>query len=404
MMVTCDDVPQEVAGRIESKGLFCEENECWWVHLITEMILKVRGFGMANMANGMVYIPESKPVPVVAPGEFVFAAIALNHGHIYGMCRELINAGGTLASVYDPDPAKVAAFIAAFPQAVSARSEEEILADPGIMLVAGAAVASERCALGLRVMEAGKDYFTDKAPLTTLEQLAAAKAKVAETGRKYMVYYSERLHSETSVFAEQLIAQGAIGKVIQVLGLGPHRLNAAVRPRWFFEKEKYGGILCDIGSHQVEQILFYTGAKDATVTHSQIGNFAHPQYPELDDFGDATVLTDNGATGYFRVDWFTPDGLQAWGDGRSIILGTEGFIEQRKYMNLGTKDGDGHIFLANGKEETHFHVKGKVGFPFFGRLILDCLHRTENAMTQAHAFKAAELCVRAQMQAARIAP
>jgi len=256
--------------------------------------------------------------------------------------------------------------------------------------------------LGLRVMDAGKDYFTDKAPLTTLEQLALAKEAVIRTGKKYMVYYSERLHVETAIFAGQLIEQGAIGKVIQVIGLGPHRLSAKTRPEWFFEKEKYGGILCDIGSHQIEQILFYTGAKNATIVRSQIANYHNPEYPGLDDFGDAMLVCDNGATGYFRVDWFTPDGLQMWGDGRSFILGTEGFIEQRKYMNLGTKDGSAHLFLANGKEETHFNVFGKVGYPFFGELILDCLYRTEKAMTQEHAFKAAELCVKAQMQAVKI--
>lgn len=354
---------------------------------------------MTNRSDGMNYAPQGKPQPVVKPGEFIFAAVALDHGHIYGMCNGLIEAGATLKSVYDPDPAKVAAFCQRYPWVKPAVSEMEILEDPEVMLVAGAAVPSARCALGLRVLEAGKDYFTDKAPLTTLEQLAAAKAKVAQTGKKYMVYYSERLHVEAAVFAGQLIAEGAIGRVIQVLGLGPHRLNAKNRPDWFFIKEKYGGILCDIGSHQIEQILFYTGAKDATIAYSQIGNFNHPSYPELDDFGDAILVTDNGATGYFRVDWFTPDALQTWGDGRCIILGTKGYLELRKYMNIGANDGPDHLFLANDKGETHFNLAGKVGFPFFGQLILDCLHRTERAMTQEHAFKAAELAVKAQLQA-----
>ena len=359
---------------------------------------------MANLSDGQNYAPEGKPSPVVRPGEFTFSAVALDHGHIYGMCNGLTEAGAVLKSVYDPDPAKMDAFCKAYPHVKRAGSEGEILSDPEIQLVAGAAVTNERCALGLRVMDAGKDYFTDKAPLTTLEQLEAAKEAVKRTGKKYMVYYSERLHVETAVFAGQLIEQGAIGRVVQVLGLGPHRLGAAGRPDWFFKKEQYGGILCDIGSHQIEQILFYTGAKDAAVTHSQTGNFNHPEYPELDDFGDASLLTDTGASGYFRVDWFTPDGLQTWGDGRNIILGTEGFIEQRKYMNLGTNDGPGHLFLANGKEETHYNVHGKVGYPFFGQLILDCLNRAENAMTQEHAFKAAELCVKAQINAKVIAP
>jgi predicted dehydrogenase len=359
---------------------------------------------MASVSDGMSYAPKGKPNPVVKKGEFTFSVIALDHGHIYGMCNGLMEAGAELKSVYDPDPKKLDEFCGKFPGIIRARSEDEILSDPQVMLVAGAAVTSERCPLGLRVLAAGKDYFTDKAPLTTLDQLEAVKARVRKTGKKYMVYYSERLHVESAVFAGQLIEQGAIGRVIQVIGLGPHRLGAAGRPDWFFKKEKYGGILCDIGSHQIEQFLYYAGVKDAQIVHSQIANYNHPEYPELDDFGDATLLGDNGATQYFRVDWFTPDGLQMWGDGRSIILGTEGYIEQRKYMNLGIKgSGGGHVYLANGKEETYYNVEGKVGYPFFGKLILDCINRTENAMTQEHAFKAAELCVKAQMQAVKIA-
>ncbi len=350
--------------------------------------------------DGMSYAPKGKTAPVVKPGEFLIAAVALDHGHIYGMCNGLVEAGATIKWVYDPDPKKVENFRKAFPGVKAAGSEEEVLSDPAVKLVAGAAVTSERCAHGIRVIEAGKDYFTDKAPLVSLEQLAAAKAAVDKYNKKYMVYYSERLHVAAAVYAGELIKEGAVGKVIQVLGMGPHRLNAPSRPDWFFKKTKYGGILCDIGSHQIEQFLFYAGVKEARVVRSQIGNFNHPEYPELDDFGDAMLVGDNGATQYFRVDWFTPDGLGTWGDGRTFILGTKGYIELRKYINIGMKDGtSNHVFLANQKEEKHLEVTGQVGYPYFGELILDCLNRTENAMTQAHAFKAAELCVRAQMQA-----
>lgn len=352
--------------------------------------------------DGMNYAPEGKPNKVVGPGEFKFAAIALDHGHIYGMCNGLVEAGAELKWVYDPDPVKVENFVKRYPGVKAAASEEEILNDPEVKLIAGAAVTSERCALGLRAMDAGKDYFTDKAPFTTLEQLESARAKVKETGKKYMVYYSERLHVESAVYAGQLIEQGAIGRVIQTMGMGPHRLNAPSRPEWFFKFEKYGGILCDIGSHQIEQFLFYTGAKDAKVLHSKVANYNNPEYPELEDFGDATLVADNGASGYFRVDWFTPDGLSTWGDGRTFILGTEGYIELRKYVNVGTKKGGNHVFLVNQEGEHHFEVSGKVGYPYFGQLILDCLNRTENAMTQEHAFKAAELCLIAQRDAVRV--
>lgn len=355
-------------------------------------------------SDGMNYAPKGKPNAVVGPGEFVIAAVALDHGHIYGMVNGLLEAGATLKWVYDRDPAKAQAFKSKYPQVQIATTEEEVLADPEVHLIAGAAVTSERCALGLRAMDAGKDYFTDKAPFTTLEQLELARAKVRETGKKYMVYYSERLHVESAVYAGQLIEQGAIGRVVQVTGFGPHRLNAPARPEWFFQRERYGGILCDIGSHQVEQFLFYAGCKSAEVLHSKVGNYSCPDYPELEDFGDATLLGDNGATHYFRVDWLTPDGLGTWGDGRTLILGTEGYIELRKYIDIARDRSGDHVYLANQEGEYHFHVSGKVGYPFFGELILDCLHRTENAMTQEHAFMAAELCLKAQDQAIRVTP
>lgn len=351
--------------------------------------------------SGMFYAPKGKPDKVCNEGDFVFSAMHLDHGHIYGMSNGLIEAGGQLKWVYDPDPQKVKVFCEKFPQVKAARSEDEVLSDKAVHLVAGAAVTSERCALGLRVMKAGKDYFTDKAPLTTLEQLAQAKAAVAETGKKYAVYYSERLHVESAVYAGQLIEDGVIGRVLQVIGMGPHRLGKG-RPDWFFEKEKFGGILCDIGSHQIEQFLYYTGAKDAALQLSRVANYHNKEYLTFEDFGDASFVADNGATGYFRVDWFTPDGLDTWGDGRTFILGTEGTIELRKYIDIGRDlDGD-QVYLVNGEKTSHIPVKGKVGYPYFGNLILDCLNRTENAMTQEHAFKAAELCVKAEMAAVRI--
>ncbi|MBM7570334.1 Gfo/Idh/MocA family protein [Aquibacillus albus] len=352
--------------------------------------------------DGMNYAPKGKVNKVVADGEFPFAAIALDHGHIYGMCNGLLEAGAQLKWVYDPDPEKIKAFKEKFPEVQVATSEEEILNDKEVRLVAAAAIPSKRCDLGLRVMDYGKDYFTDKTPFTSLEQLEKARQKTAETDKKYMVYYSERLHVESAVFAGQLIDEGAIGRVIQITGFGPHRLNAPSRPNWFFEKEYYGGILCDIGSHQIEQFLFYTKNKDAKVASSKVANYNNPDHPELEDYGDATLVGDNGATQYFRVDWFTPDGLGTWGDGRTFILGTEGYIEIRKYIDVAREDSKDHLYLVTQEGEKHFHLTGKVGFPFFGELILDCINRTEHAMTQEHAFKAAELCLIAQKEAMKV--
>jgi predicted dehydrogenase len=350
------------------------------------------------------YQPGPKPkLPVVGPGEFVFAAAHLDHNHIDGMTKSLVDAGGTLKWVFDPDAKKTAAYKRRYPNIKIASSLNEILDDKEVRMVASAAVTSERGPLGCKVMEAGKDYFTDKAPLTTLDQLAQAKAVVAKTGRKFMVYYSERLTNESAMFATDLVQQGAIGRVVQVVNLAPHRLSASSRPDWFWVREKFGGILCDIGSHQFEQFIAYSGLKDASVMHAAVGNYANPTRPEFEDFGEANLLADNGATQYVRVDWFTPGAIKPFGDGRTFVLGTKGYIELRKYTDIAREETANHLYIADDKALQHIPVNGKVGIKFFGQLILDSLNRTENAMTQAHAFKAAELGVKAQLAAKKIA-
>lgn len=355
-----------------------------------------------SRGDGMNYAPTGKSQPVCSPGEFVFAAVGLDHGHISGMCNGLLEAGGQLRWVYDEDPEKVARFRQRYPDVQVAANEEVVLEDEAVQLVAGAKVPADRAALGLRVLEHAKHYFTDKPPLTTLEQLDEVRAKTEQARKKYAVYYSERLHSESGAYAGQLVADGAVGRVVHVSGMGPHRINAPSRPPWFYERELFGGILCDLGSHQLEQILFYGGSDGARITSARVANYAHKEHPGFEDFGDVCVLLDNGVTGYSRVDWFTPDGLGTWGDGRTFIVGTEGYIELRKYLDVGREAEGDHVYLVDGHGEHHLLASGTVGFPFFGELILDCLEGTERAMTQAHAFKAAELSLQAQHLAVRV--
>ncbi|MFW5886007.1 MAG: Gfo/Idh/MocA family protein [Halanaerobium sp.] len=352
-----------------------------------------------DKSDGMNYAPVGKKDKVVKKGKFSFAAIGLDHGHIYGMCNGLIEAGAELKLVYDSDPQKTKEFKEKFPQVKVVETEAEIYNDQNIDLIACASIPVDRYRIGLKALASGKNFFSDKPGFTKLEQIKKAKEKVEKTGLRWGVYYSERIHVESAVYAGQLIDQGAIGRVIQVIGTGPHRIRENKRPDWFFNPEQYGGILCDIGSHQIEQFLHYAGAEDAEVLHSKIANYKYKQYSGFHDFGDAALAADNGATFYFRVDWFTPDGLGSWGDGRVTILGTDGYIEVRKYIDIARDKTGDHLYLVNNEGEKHFELAGEVGFPFFGEFILDCINGTEDSMTQSHIFKAAELSVKAQEKA-----
>lgn len=343
------------------------------------------------------------PKPTLHPGEFVFSAMHMDHNHLIGMVWGLIGAGATLKSFYDPDPAHQEIFLRSFPHAHIALSEEEILQDPDVQLVAAAAITCQRADLGIRVMRAGKDYFTAKAPLTTLEQLEAVRACIRETGRKYQCFYSERLASPSAMLAAQMIRQGAIGRVIHMEGMAPHRLSPAGRPPWFFSKEQSGGLLCDIGSHQMEQYLFFSGEQDADVTFSRTANYANPDHPDFEDFGDCMITGKNGTTFYCRLDWFTPDGVRALGDCRVFIVGTEGSIELRKTVDPALKERTGNVLILLDQHGEHrYRIPEGVETPYFSQLIQDSIHRTETAMTQEHCLKAAELCVKASQQALRI--
>ncbi len=344
----------------------------------------------------MSYNPGGQNVHVVEPGEFMFGLACLDHAHIDGMTTALENAGARLKYIFEPNAEKAQAFQQKFPHASVVENLDTILSDEAIRCVAGAAIPNLRCDLGLKVMAAGKDYFTDKAPFTTLEQLESAREAVRTTGQKYMVYFSERLHNAPTYYAGELCRSGKIGRVLQALVMAPHRLSKGNRPDWFFEKERYGGILTDIGSHQFEQLLHITGASDAAINFSRVENFSNPDKPELEDFGETSMTMDNGASCYCRIDWFTPDAARAWGDGRLFILGTEGYIEVRKHLDIGRPDSVPSVFVVNNDEETETRFEGPQHFPFFGDLVLDMKNRTENAMTQDHAFKAAELSLKAQ--------
>jgi predicted dehydrogenase len=329
-----------------------------------------------------------------------FAAIGLNHGHIYSQVDTMIRAGGELVSFYAREEELAEPFSKRYPDAKRASDVRSILEDNKVQLVVSAAIPDERGPLGIEVMRHGKDFMSDKPAMVNLKQLELARKVQKETKRIYSIFYGERLENPATIKAGELASSGAIGRVIQTIGLGPHRLNIRSRPPWFFDHDRYGGILCDIASHQCDQFLFFTGSTEAEVVCSQVGNLNHPDYPGLEDFGDAT-FRGNGGTGYVRVDWFTPDGLGTWGDGRLTILGTDGFIDIRKNIDIGGREGGNHLFISDHKS-TRYLDCSKDPLPYGAQLVDDILNRTETAMSQAHCFLATELALKAQLQAQKL--
>lgn len=328
-----------------------------------------------------------------------FAVIGINHNHIYGQVECLLRGGADFVCFHAPEDDLAAQFAQKFPQAERIADKRRILEDRSIAMIVTAAIPADRAPIGIEAMRHGKDVMTDKPGMTTLEQLAEVCEVQAETGRIYSVCYSEHFETRSTVRAGELVQAGAIGRVVNTTGLGPHRLGLNPRPAWFFERARYGGILTDIASHQCEQFLFFAGTLEAEVAAATVANRAHPETPGLQDFGEFLLRTRD-VTGYVRVDWFTPDGLPTWGDGRLTILGTEGYIELRKYVDIAGRPGKDHLFLVDGKGTRHIDCSD-VELPYGPALVQDVLNRTETAMGQAHCFKAMELALTAQAMAER---
>ncbi len=329
-----------------------------------------------------------------------FAAIGLNHSHIYGQTKAMLDAGAELVAVHAVEDEAAAAYLTSFPQARRVSDHREILDNAEIKLIVSAITPDIRVATAIECMRAGKDVMVDKPGAITLEQLEQLRRVQAETQRIFSVCYSERFENRATEKASQLVAAGAIGKVVQTVGLGPHALNNNPRPDWFYQRARYGGILCDIAAHQCDQFLHFTGSTQAQVVASHIANHANPHKPELEDFGEV-LLRGNGGTGYIRVDWYTPKGLPVWGDGRLTILGTDGYIELRKYIDVGGRPGGDHLILVDQKGIQRLDCSSEP-LPYGLRLIADIFDRTETAMTQAHCFLATELALKAEAMATRV--
>jgi predicted dehydrogenase len=334
-----------------------------------------------------------------------FGVIGVEHGHALSLTAGLLAAGAECAGYYNEDGynenggAVVRQFASQYPDALPVDDPRRLLDDPTVALIVTADVPDRRAAVAVAAMRAGKDVLVAKPGCVTLDELAAVRQAVADTGRIWSVSFSERFHVKAVVRASQLVAAGRIGQVVQTIGLGPHRLDRPTRPEWFFDPRRGGGILNDIASHQVDQFLHFTGSTQAEIVASTIANHANPDVPRFADFGELLLRSDHGH-GYARVDWYTPDGLPTWGDGRLTVLGTTGYLEIRKNVDLAGRPGGDHLFVVDGDRVERIDCTG-VELPFYPDLLRDLTERTERAMPQAHAFLATELAIRADLQATR---
>jgi predicted dehydrogenase len=332
-----------------------------------------------------------------------FAAIGLSHVHIVSMTQALLGLPGVECAGFAPEDTPIAkGFASLFPD-VPQRSQDDLLGDPGIDVILCADVNGRRGSRLVAALKAGKHVFVDKPPVTALEDLDAVERAVEESGKLFFVYFGERLGNPLSLKARQLIQEGRIGGVVNFIGLGPHKLGIQHRPDWMFDPALYGGILNDIAIHQVELFAWLTGQRIAQF-RSRVGNFATPQHPTFEDFGDAWFEGTGGAAGYVRVDWLTPDALPVHGDIRQFVLGSDGMLEIRGSISMGAPDPRPALFLTTRSSAPEEVDVSDVDTAWAPQLVADIKEGVNWLMPHRQTFEVLRSVLHMQAQAERIGP
>ena len=105
-----------------------------------------------------------------------FAAIGLDHRHIYHQVGRLVELGCECAGYWtDGDPQPLRGFLERFPHLPRVEDPDRLLDDPRIQLIVSAAVPDERAGIATRAMRQGKDVMVDKPGVTSFEQLEEVK-------------------------------------------------------------------------------------------------------------------------------------------------------------------------------------------------------------------------------------
>jgi len=326
------------------------------------------------------------------------ALVGADHNHLYEIIDRLVKAGAS--AVAHTAEGQFVEHYSGWQASSAEASIDDILADDTIDLIVTAAIPNRRASIALAAIEAGKHVISDKPGLTTTDQLDAVRAAIAgRPGRPWTVLFTERFENRAINEAVRLAKSGAVGTVVHVVGAGPHTMWAKRRPDWFWDPDATGGILVDVGSHQVDQFMSITGAvaADVSIVSSMVGNVASADHPAMQDIGSMT-LAAGAVVGDHRLDYLTARGLGTWGDCRLMIVGTEGTIEARANVDVAGADGAEHLIVVDADGTRRVDISGVV-VDWAEHALADLADGGERLMTQQHAIDVTDVCLRAQAAA-----
>ncbi len=331
-----------------------------------------------------------------------FAVVGADHPHLFSLVSGLLEAGAR-AVAHLRSGGLIEGYETWQPTS-AARELEEILADPDIDLVVTVGVPGDRADAAVAALEAGKAVLSAKPGVTSRDALTRIRDLVADRpGRPWTVLFSERYENRAISRAVTMARAGTVGHVVHVSGVGPHALAGDLRPEWFWDPARSGGILVDLASHQIDQFLVICGNPSAgdragvSLASSRVGNVNCPDHPRMQDVGSLTLVAGT-SVGEHRVDLLSPPGLPTWGDVRLTIVGTEGSLEVRANIDAAGEPGGEHLIVVDGDGVRRVDVSADP-LSWAHDLLADLADDGERVCTQAHVLAVCDLALEAQARA-----
>lgn len=326
--------------------------------------------------------------------------IGIEHLHLFEMIDGLVGVGaetvchaggdGPLTSMYE-----------GWRSGSERRSVYGVLGDDSLDLVVLADVPADRGHLAADALLAGRHVLAAKPAVTTMNDLDAIDAAVRSSGRRWWVFFSERLCNRAVTEAVRLVHAGAIGELVAVAGAAPHTLAADSRPQWFFDRDRSGGILVDLAAHQADQLLSLAGPGSTEVLAATVANVAASP-PSFQDLGRMSLRHTTNAghvvLSDHHVDWLSPAGLGTWGDVRLTLTGTAGSIEVRSNIDVAGAPGGEHLILVDSDSARRVDCSG-VAIDWAERLRADIDLGTDSFLDHDHTVAACRLALAAQAHA-----
>ena len=289
--------------------------------------------------------------------EIKIAMAGLAHGHGIAFLDSALKFDGvSVVGFYDDENPLSAQEASKTFNAPVYNDLDELLQKSGANTLLTAAINSSKADIIVKAVEAGLHIISDKPLVTKMDDLnRITDALEKNKNVKLYLMLSER-YSPVLVTTKNLIDAGEIGQVVNIINMRPHRLRPQGRPAWMFDSKQYGGILNDIGVHDIDIAVWLSGCEVDKILAASVSNKRFNEFDDFDDNGEAMLRLKNGCIVFILESWLTPEKYPHHGEMKFIVHGTKGQITvdpQNKKVTIYSDSKKQHNVKVKNPAETY---------------------------------------------------